>query len=544
MGVENVSFLFASRPRSRDWTAQELAEFYRVESALIQGGMRIVTDRGLSDEGDPWFIFCREDSGDPVVHFARIDGQYVIASPAYEGVARGLDFRSMVQDLISRHKLAPVNKPGKSNIFMHPAALLIIVVGTAFFKTPGEAQADEARKHAGTATDASSGFLDNWGRESTLGGDGAASLKAYGNLALNENMSQLLMVAASVILAADMRQAPAQAASVAEFAPVELQSVDGQTEISGVSNHLVSGLHPISDGFETIANVQAATSATELPTPSAPRFGEIASSALKLMADLNDIPVVHSVNLADQSSFSAKDIGLAATANSLNNETGFLAQKTAATTTAATTTELNASLIGGVSHAPATQTTQSNNFYANGVVVDQLPATLLDVLALANAATQNGNADAFLAGNSIYVDLHQAATQPQILNHSTGGATPVTTTTTADPGNHVSAGSTTVGPVSGLSSTNTTAGSAVLSTPSMTETLSSTVFLNTLDLFMKDTPAVGVYYSNDHYLFYNAADVTTTAANMESVSMLFTDGSSISIVGQVSYLNHILAHAQ
>lgn len=35
MGVENVSFLFASRPRSRDWTVQELAEFYRVESALI-----------------------------------------------------------------------------------------------------------------------------------------------------------------------------------------------------------------------------------------------------------------------------------------------------------------------------------------------------------------------------------------------------------------------------------------------------------------------------------------------------------------------------
>ena len=502
--------------------------------------MRIVTDRGLSDEGDPWFIFCREDSGDPVVHFARIDGQYVIASPAYEGVARGLDFRSMVQDLISRHKLAPVNKPGKSNIFMHPAALLIIVVGTAFFKTPGEAQADEARKHPGA--DASNGFsLDNWGREFASAGDGASTLKAYGNLALNENMSQLLMVAASVILAADMHQAPAQAASVAAIAPVELQSVNGQTEPSGVSNHLVSGLHPISEGFETIANGHAPTAATELPASGAPLFGEIASSALKLMADLSDIPALHSVNPADQSSLSTKDLGLSIPANSLNNETGFLAQKTAV---AAVSTENSASLIGGVLHPSSTQTTQVNNFHANGVVVDQLPTSLLDVLALANVETQNGNADAFLAGNSIYVDLHQAATQPQILNQLTGGAKINTTTGTVDLGSHVTDGSTTAISTSGLSFTNTAAGNAVLSTPSMTENLSSAAFINTLDLFMKDTPAVGIYYSNDHYLFYNAADVTTKAANLESVSMSFTDGSSISIVGQADYLNHIIAHAQ
>ena len=61
---------------------------------------------------------------------------------------------------------------------------------------------------------------------------------------------------------------------------------------------------------------------------------------------------------------------------------------------------------------------------------------------------------------------------------------------------------------------------------------------------MEDTPALGVYYSNDHYLFYNAADVTSKAPQLESVSMTFTDGSSISIVGQVQFLNNIIAHAQ
>ena len=131
--------------------------------------MKISTDRGVSDEGDPWFVFCREEGGDPVVHFARIDGQYIIASPAYKGVARGLDFRSMVQDLISRHKLAPVHKEQKSNIFMHPAALLVIVVGTAFFKTPGEARADEAHKKdaAPNTADGSGDSVTHVGRNST-----------------------------------------------------------------------------------------------------------------------------------------------------------------------------------------------------------------------------------------------------------------------------------------------------------------------------------------------------------------------------------------
>ena len=37
---------------SRDWSAQELAEFYRVEAGLLQSGMRGSLDRGVTDEGD------------------------------------------------------------------------------------------------------------------------------------------------------------------------------------------------------------------------------------------------------------------------------------------------------------------------------------------------------------------------------------------------------------------------------------------------------------------------------------------------------------
>ena len=148
-----ISAPFARRERSGDWTQQDLAEFYRVENALIQGGLRIETERGVTDEGDPWFVFFRADSGDPVAHFARIDGDYVLASPAYDGLARGFDLRSLVQNLIARHRLLQthiqeLNSPAAfSKILFHPSALLVAVVGTAFFKAV-HADAQESQRHS------------------------------------------------------------------------------------------------------------------------------------------------------------------------------------------------------------------------------------------------------------------------------------------------------------------------------------------------------------------------------------------------------------
>src|SRR5579863_4682664 len=55
--------LFNYLERARDWTQRELSEFYRVESALIQAGMALETERGVTDEGEPWFVFCRADTG-------------------------------------------------------------------------------------------------------------------------------------------------------------------------------------------------------------------------------------------------------------------------------------------------------------------------------------------------------------------------------------------------------------------------------------------------------------------------------------------------
>lgn len=39
--------------RTTSWSQQELAEFYRVEAALVRAGIGIASEHGVSDEGSP-----------------------------------------------------------------------------------------------------------------------------------------------------------------------------------------------------------------------------------------------------------------------------------------------------------------------------------------------------------------------------------------------------------------------------------------------------------------------------------------------------------
>ncbi len=134
MSVKVVSFFdFKSAPWPDDWSDQELAEFYRVEASLIRANIPIETDRGRSDEGDPWFVFCNANTGEIIVHFARFDGTYLVASPALDGCARGRDFRALIEAQLASHPLV-IPKASGERLFIHPAALLIVLVATCFFK--------------------------------------------------------------------------------------------------------------------------------------------------------------------------------------------------------------------------------------------------------------------------------------------------------------------------------------------------------------------------------------------------------------------------
>ena len=144
---------FLRRPsNSSDWNQQELAEFYRVESALLQGGLSVTTDRGISDEGDPWFVFCRADNEEVIAHFARIDREYLIVSNLHSGVARGSDFRRLIRQMIESHPLMlPIRRNQNQKIFLHPAALLAAMLASAYFlsnekdSTSGNGSLDNAK---------------------------------------------------------------------------------------------------------------------------------------------------------------------------------------------------------------------------------------------------------------------------------------------------------------------------------------------------------------------------------------------------------------
>ncbi|WP_336489765.1 hypothetical protein [Methylobacterium nigriterrae] len=152
MSAKVLSFFRPAPSTTGDWSQQELAEFYRVEAASLQAGLRVSLERGLSDEGEPWLVFCRED-GEVFLHFARIDGAYVIYSDMIGEPLVGPDFRSLLSDLVARNpSVLPVPRQAANGagvrsgaqILMHPAALLTAIVATAcLFSTMGESVAGE-----------------------------------------------------------------------------------------------------------------------------------------------------------------------------------------------------------------------------------------------------------------------------------------------------------------------------------------------------------------------------------------------------------------
>src|ERR1700691_3256967 len=146
----NAAAVFNFKPASSShgWTQQELAEFYRVEASLVRANIPIETDRGRSDEGDPWFVFCNANTGEIIVHFARSDGTYVVAGPALDSCARGRDFRALIEAKIASHPLVIPKSASGGKLFIHPAALLIVLVATCFFKlskTTAAGELDEAQ---------------------------------------------------------------------------------------------------------------------------------------------------------------------------------------------------------------------------------------------------------------------------------------------------------------------------------------------------------------------------------------------------------------
>jgi len=129
----------ADVPSVRDWSNQELANLFRVKALLQAAGIAIEIDRGLSDEGDPWFVFCHE-SGDVFIHFCRIDGLYLLDNPNLQHPLRGHDFNDLVSDftrnalpqtpsddtIMAGHTVVRFDRSG--TLRLHPSTILAALV--------------------------------------------------------------------------------------------------------------------------------------------------------------------------------------------------------------------------------------------------------------------------------------------------------------------------------------------------------------------------------------------------------------------------------
>ena len=141
----NVSFL--QQPSNlpapvTGWSNQELADLYRTQRILALAGVTTQVDRGVTDEGDPWFIFM--DSQDEVlVHFSRFDRAYMVTSQMQDAPIKADSLQALVAEFSRRVK--PVTQAGQSGqnvvsiakrnrevVFIHPAAALAALVWSIY----------------------------------------------------------------------------------------------------------------------------------------------------------------------------------------------------------------------------------------------------------------------------------------------------------------------------------------------------------------------------------------------------------------------------
>lgn len=125
----------------KDWSNQELADLFRVRQLLSSANVPVETDRGITDEGDPWFVFCHAN-GEVFIHLCRIDGLYVLDSPNVVRPLRGASFNDLIADFTNKalpagsseddpeRRVIRLERGGK--IRLHPSAMLAALIWTLF----------------------------------------------------------------------------------------------------------------------------------------------------------------------------------------------------------------------------------------------------------------------------------------------------------------------------------------------------------------------------------------------------------------------------
>lgn len=157
-GLATTSLLKPFPDPKKDWSNQELANLFRVRQLLNAANVPVEIDRGVTDEGDPWFVFC-QPNGEVFIHLCRIDGLYVLDSPNVLRPLRGMNFNDLIADFTNQaiparasreeteRRVINLDRGGK--VRLHPSAMLAALVWTLFLASedlvlllPEETEAD------------------------------------------------------------------------------------------------------------------------------------------------------------------------------------------------------------------------------------------------------------------------------------------------------------------------------------------------------------------------------------------------------------------
>lgn len=135
MTIVNLYRFKADGDNKPGWSNQETAEFYRVADIMNAAGLSVGIDFGLSDEGDPWLVFVRQETGDVIAHFARLDGLFISVSSITSEIYRGQNARSVVDQMLARHPLMIPKTSAGGTLYLHPSVGLTAFVAAAFLIT-------------------------------------------------------------------------------------------------------------------------------------------------------------------------------------------------------------------------------------------------------------------------------------------------------------------------------------------------------------------------------------------------------------------------
>jgi len=139
------------RPRG-GWSNEERAQFVRIERLLGDAGLAVEVEHGVSDEGDPWCVFCSLHTGDVMIHAARIGRRYVFDSMALPYPIEGASFFNCAERFFQEASLPMTPAHQRRGLMVHPSAMLaslfltVILYAQATSKqhvATAEADADE-----------------------------------------------------------------------------------------------------------------------------------------------------------------------------------------------------------------------------------------------------------------------------------------------------------------------------------------------------------------------------------------------------------------